>query len=152
MKPATDPKPVARRDDGAVSRDGRAATTQEDIMQSNSRIWLENDEIDGDAVDVDDLDTTVHVDVATGRVMFHAAWANALEAPPEVARYSVVLALDCDTMEHYADLDDGARTRVHAMLHEAVQQTLDQLPDTDENLTLTIELTDAMLDAARHLQ
>jgi len=55
-------------------------------------------------------------------------------------------------MERYADLDEGARMRVHAMLHDAVQQTLEQLPDTDENLTLTVELTDAMLDAARHLQ
>ncbi|KVT17651.1 hypothetical protein WT24_31060 [Burkholderia sp. MSMB1078WGS] len=121
-------------------------------MQSNSRISLAHDELDDDAVDTDDLDTTVHVDVETGRVMFHAAWANAAEAPPEAARHSVVLALECSTMERYADLDDGARMRVHAMLHDAVQQTLDQLPDTDENLTLTIELTDAMLDAARHLQ
>ncbi|RQS28886.1 hypothetical protein DIE03_17540 [Burkholderia sp. Bp8992] len=121
-------------------------------MQSNSRILLENEAVDGDAADADDLDTTVHVDVETGRIMFHAAWALANEAPPEAARHSVVLALDCDTMEHYADLDDGARMRVHAMLHEAVQQTLDQLPDTDENLTLTIELTDSMLDAARRLQ
>ncbi|AOJ26620.1 MULTISPECIES: DUF3022 domain-containing protein [Burkholderia] len=121
-------------------------------MQSNSRILLENEEIDGDAIDADDLDTTVQVDVETGRIMFHAAWALTPEAPPEAARHAVVLALDCDTMERYADLDDGARMRVHAMLHEAVQQTLDQLPDTDEHLTLTVELTDAMLDAARHLQ
>jgi len=147
------PARPARRDGGAVSPGGRAATTQEDIMQSNSRIFLEQDEIDGDASDVDDLDTTVHVDVETGRVMFHAAWANAVEAPPEAARHSVVLALECSTMERYADLDEGARMRVHAMLHDAVQQTLEQLPDTgDEHLTLTVELTDAMLDAARHLQ
>lgn len=121
-------------------------------MQSNSRIFLDNDELDGDASDTDDLDTTVHVDVETGRVMFHAAWANPVEAPPEAARHSVVLALECSTMERYADLDEGARMRVHAMLHDAVQQTLEQLPDTDENLTLTVELTDAMLDAVRHLQ
>ncbi|KAG8152532.1 DUF3022 domain-containing protein [Burkholderia catarinensis] len=121
-------------------------------MQSNSRTWLENDEVDGDTIDTDDPDTTVHVDVATGRVMFHAAWANTVAAPPEAARQSVVLALDCDTMERYAELDEGARMRVHAMLHDAVQQALDRLPDTDEELTLTVELTDAMLDAARHLQ
>ncbi|MDI9652138.1 hypothetical protein QM306_27450, partial [Burkholderia cenocepacia] len=66
-------------------------------MQSNSRIFVDNDEIDGDASDTDDLDTTVHVDVETGRVMFHAAWANAGEAPPEAARHSVVFALECST-------------------------------------------------------
>jgi len=33
-----------------------------------------------------------------------------------------------------------------------VQAMLDRLPDTNESLTLTIEVTDAMLDAASHLQ
>ncbi|RQR34335.1 DUF3022 domain-containing protein [Burkholderia sp. Bp9142] len=121
-------------------------------MQSNSRISLDDSELDTEAVDTDDLDTTVHLDVATGRIKFHAAWARASDAPPDAARHAVVLALDCDTMERYADLDDGARRRVHVMLHESVQATLDSLPDVTEDLTLTVELTDAMLDAARHLQ
>ncbi|CAB3756637.1 hypothetical protein B7G54_15555 [Burkholderia puraquae] len=124
-------------------------------MQSHSRIWLENDEIDnedadGETIDTDDLDTTVHVDVATGRVMFQAAWAQAADPPPETAEHSVVLVLDCDTMERYADLDEGTRMRVHAILHDTVQDLLDRLPD--ENVTLTVELTDAMLDAACRLQ
>ena len=84
-------------------------------MQSHSRIWLENDEIDndadGDMIDADDLDTTVHVDVSTGRIMFQAAWAEAADPPPETARHSVVLVLDCDTMERYADLDEHADAR-----------------------------------------
>ncbi|AXF26106.1 hypothetical protein CUJ89_34860 [Burkholderia pyrrocinia] len=121
-------------------------------MQSNSRIWLGNDETDGEAIDADDLDTTVQVDVATGRIMFHAAWALAAEPPPETARHSVVLVLDCDTMERYADLDESTRRRVHALLHDTVQDMLDRVPDVDENVTLTVELTDAMLDTARHLQ
>ncbi|VWC47211.1 hypothetical protein [Burkholderia lata] len=123
-------------------------------MQSHSRIWLENDEIDNDAdgetIDADDLDTTVHVDVATGRIMFQAAWAEAADPPPETVGHSVVLVLDCDTMERYADLDESTRMRVHAILNCTVQDLLDRLPD--EHVTLTIELTDAMLDAARRLQ
>jgi len=130
------------------------AITQEDIMQSHSRIWLENDEFDndadGDMIDADDLDTTVHVDVATGRIVFQAAWAEAADPPPETARHSVVLVLDCDTMERYADLDESTRMRVHALLHATVEDLLDRLPD--EHVTLTVELTDAMLDAARSLQ
>ena len=55
-------------------------------------------------------------------------------------------------MERYAALDDGTRMRVHAILHDTVQAMLDRVPDTDESLTLTIEVTDAMLDAASHLQ
>lgn len=125
-------------------------------MQSHSRIWLENDEIDadadGDTIDADDLDTTVHVDVATGRIKFHSTWALTADAPPEFARHAVELALDSDTMERYASLDDGTRMRVHAILHDTVQVMLDRLPDTDESLTLTIEVTDAMLDAASRLQ
>ncbi|WP_321809627.1 DUF3022 domain-containing protein [Burkholderia sp. BCC1985] len=121
-------------------------------MQSNSRISLDDDALDADAAETEGLDTTVHVDVATGRIMFHAAWALAPDAPRDTARHAVVLALDCDTMERYADLDEAARMRVHAMLHDSVQATLDALPDVTEDLTLTIELTDAMLDAARHLQ
>jgi len=121
-------------------------------MQSNSRILLGDNALDADAAETDGLDTTVHVDVATGRILFHAAWAFAPDAPPDTARHAVVLALDCDTMERYADLDDGARMRVHAMLHDYVQAALDALPDVTEDLTLTVELTDAMLDAARHLQ
>ncbi|RQT37389.1 DUF3022 domain-containing protein [Burkholderia contaminans] len=124
-------------------------------MQSNSRNRLENDdidEIDGDAIEVDDLDTTVHVDVATGRIKFHSTWALAPDAPPAYAGHAVELALDSDTMERYAALDDGTRMRVHAILHDTVQAMLDRLPDTDERLTLTIEVTDAMLDAASHLQ
>ncbi|MDR0242239.1 MAG: hypothetical protein LBJ65_11620 [Burkholderia sp.] len=118
-------------------------------MQSNSRIQLEEGEVDGDEIDADELDTTVHLDVATGRITFEAAWAPTADAPPEIARHAVVLVLDCDTMEHYADLDESARMRVHAILHDTVQ---DRLADADENPTLTIELTDAMLDAARHVQ
>ncbi|KVQ59568.1 DUF3022 domain-containing protein [Burkholderia territorii] len=121
-------------------------------MDSNHRTWFDPVELDTDEVDTDDLDTTVHLDVETGRITFHAAWALAPDARPETPRHSVVLALDCDTMQRYADLDDGARMRVHAMLHDAVQATLDTLPDVTEDLTLTVELTDAMLDAARHLQ
>lgn len=125
-------------------------------MQSKARIRLKNDEIDeidGDAIDPVDLDTTVHLDVATGRITFHAAWAPTAGAPPAIARQAVVLVLDCDTMERYADLDEQARMRVHAILHDTVQDRLDRLSDdVDENPTLTIELTDAMLDAARHLQ
>ncbi|MGN7981837.1 hypothetical protein [Burkholderia sp. 22313] len=121
-------------------------------MQSNSRISLDANELDTDAVDTGDLDTTVHLDVETGRITFHAAWAFTADPPPDALRYSVVLELDCDTMERYAALDDGARMRVHAMLHESVQDMLDTLPDSDEERTLTIELTDAMLDAARHVQ
>ncbi|MCA8276642.1 hypothetical protein LGN17_29605 [Burkholderia sp. AU30280] len=116
-------------------------------MQSHSRIWLENDEIDNDA---DDLDTTVHVDVATGSIMFQAAWAPAADPPPETDGHSVVLVLDCDTMERYANLDEGTRMRVHAILHDTVQDLLDRVPG--EHATLTIELTDAMLDAACRLQ
>jgi len=143
-----------------VRRDGRrwprarhaATTTQEDIMQPNSRISLDANELDTDAVETGDFDTTVDLDVETGRITFHAAWALTAEAPPDALRHSVVLELDCDTMERYAALDDGARMRVHAMLHETVQDMLDALPDIDEDLTLTVELTDAMLDTARHLQ
>lgn len=120
-------------------------------MQSNHRTSFDSSDLDSD-VDTDELDTTVHLDVETGRITFQAAWALAPDAPPDTARHSVVLALDCDTMERYADLDDGARMRVHAMLHESVQATLDALPDVTDDLTLTVELTDAMLDAARHLQ
>ncbi|MBY4724172.1 MULTISPECIES: DUF3022 domain-containing protein [Burkholderia] len=124
-------------------------------MQFNSRNRRENeeiDEIDGDAIEADDLDTTVHVDVATGRIKFHSTWALTADAPPEFARHAVELALDSDTMERYASLDDGTRMRVHAILHDTVQVMLDRLPDTDESLTLTIEVTDAMLDAASRLQ
>ncbi|MCA3781806.1 MAG: hypothetical protein IOC39_07205 [Burkholderia sp.] len=127
-------------------------------MQSNSRIRLncdavdEIDEVDGEPIDAVDLDTTVHLDVATGRIMFQAAWAPTTEDSPEIARHAVVLVLDCDTMERYADLDENARMRVHAILHYTVQDRLDRLSDADESPTLTIELTDAMLDAARHLQ
>jgi len=141
-----------RRDGECRPRGRHAATTQEDIMQSNSRISLDATELDTDAVDSGDLDTTVHLDVETGRITFHAAWALTADAPPDALRHAVVLELDCDTMERYAALDDGARMRVHAMLHESVQDMLDTLPDIDEELTLTVELTDAMLDAARHLQ
>ena len=121
-------------------------------MQPNSRISLDANELDTDAVETGDFDTTVDLDVETGRITFHAAWALTAEAPPDALRHSVVLELDCDTMERYAALDDGARMRVHAMLHETVQDMLDALPDIDEDLTLTVELTDAMLDTARHLQ
>lgn len=128
------------------------ATTQENIMQSNYRTLLDDSDFDTDPVDTDDLDTTVHLDIETGRITFHAAWAVAPDAPPGAPRHSVVLALDCDTMERYAALDDAARMRVHAMLHDSVQTTLETLPDITEDLTLTVELTDAMLDVARHLQ
>ncbi|EKS9797963.1 MULTISPECIES: DUF3022 domain-containing protein [Burkholderia] len=127
-------------------------------MQFNSRNRLENDEnddideSDGHAIEADDLDTTVHVDVATGRIKFHSTWALTADAPPEFARHAVELALDSDTMERYASLDDGTRMRVHAILHDTVQAMLDRLPDTDESLTLTIEVTDAMLDTASRLQ
>lgn len=121
-------------------------------MQSNPRISFDDIEPDTDADDTDDLATTVHVDAATGRITFHAAWAMGPDAPPGAARHAVVLALDCVTMERYAELDDGARMRVHTMLHERVQQMLDALPDVDDDLTLTVELTDAMLDAASRLQ
>lgn len=103
-------------------------------MQFNSRNRRENeeiDEIDGDAIEADDLDTTVHVDVATGRIKFHSTWALTADAPPEFARHAVELALDSDTMERYASLDDGTRMRVHAILHDTVQVMLDRLPDTD---------------------
>ncbi|MDN7907266.1 hypothetical protein QZM18_24555 [Burkholderia diffusa] len=116
-------------------------------MHSNHRTSFDPTELD-----TDDLDTAVHLDIETGRITFHAAWALAPDAPPDTARHAVVLALDYDTMERYADLDDGARMRVHAMLHDAVQATLATLPDVTEDLTLTVELTDAMLDAACHLQ
>ncbi|RKU00335.1 hypothetical protein C7H84_27530 [Burkholderia sp. Nafp2/4-1b] len=121
-------------------------------MQSNSRTLLDDSDMDTEAADTDDLDTTVHLDIETGRITFHAAWALAPDVPPTTARHSVILALDCDTMERYADLDEGARMRVHAMLHDSVQTTLEALPDITEDLTLTVELTDAMLDVARHLQ
>lgn len=133
----------------------RAAATQEDIMQSNSRIRLnrdEADEMDGDPIDAVHLDTMVHLDVATGRIMFQAAWAPTTEVPPEIALHRVELVLDCDTMERYAALDENARMRVHAILHDTVQDRLDRLSCADGSPTLTIELTDAMLDAARHLQ
>ncbi|KVF75930.1 hypothetical protein WS75_13205 [Burkholderia sp. FL-7-2-10-S1-D7] len=121
-------------------------------MHSNHRTSFDPTEPDIDEADSDDLDTAVHLDIETGRITFHAAWALAPDAPPDTARHAVVLALDYDTMERYADLDDSARMRVHAMLHDAVQAALDTLPDVTEDLTLTVELTDAMLDAARHLQ
>ncbi|KWF22777.1 DUF3022 domain-containing protein [Burkholderia pseudomultivorans] len=123
-------------------------------MQSNSRIGFDTDDLDldGDAADADDLNTTVQFDVATGRITFHAAWAVAADAPPDAVRHAVVLALDSDTMERYADLDEGARMRVHAMLHDSVQQMLDELPAVDDEQTLTVELTDAMLDMACRLQ
>ncbi|PXX37040.1 MULTISPECIES: hypothetical protein [Burkholderia] len=122
-------------------------------MRSNSRISLEDDATDADTVDAGDFDTTVRLDVEAGTVTFHAAWSMETDAPPDTGRHSVVLVLDCDTMERYAGLDDGARMRVHAMLHEAVRDMLDRLPDNDDDdLTLTVELTDAMLDAAIRLQ
>ncbi|WP_175922913.1 DUF3022 domain-containing protein [Burkholderia latens] len=121
-------------------------------MQSNYRTLLDDSDFDTDPVDTDELDTTVHLDIETGRITFHAAWAVAHDAPPGAPRHSVVLALDCATMERYAALDDAARLRVHAMLHDSVQATLERLPDITEDLTLTVELTDAMLDVARHLQ
>ena len=86
------------------------------------------------------------------RIKFHSSQALTADAPPEYARHAVELALDSDTMERYAALDDGTRMRVHAILHDTVQAMLDRVPDTDESLTLTIEVTDAMLDAASHLQ
>ena len=122
-------------------------------MQSNYyRTLLDENDFDTDPSEVDDLDTTVHLDIETGRITFHAAWAVAPDAPPGAPRHSVVLALDCDTMERYAALDDAARMRVHSMLHESVQATLETLPDVADDVTLTVELTDAMLDVARHLQ
>ncbi|MET3823425.1 hypothetical protein ACVK00_005058 [Burkholderia sp. PvR073] len=121
-------------------------------MQSNYRTSFDAIDLDPDEVENDDLDTGVNLDVETGRITFHAAWALAPHAPQGTARHSVVLALDCDTMARYADLDDGARMRVHAMLHDSVQATLESLPEDTEDLTVTVELTDAMLDAARHLQ
>ena len=126
-------------------------------MQSHSRNRLENDDVDetdadddNETIDADGFDTTVHVDVATGTVKFQAAWMEAADPPPETERHSVVLVLDCDTMERYADLDESTRMRVHAILRHTVQDLLDRQPD--EHATLTIELTDAMLDAARVLQ
>jgi len=146
------PARPARRDGGRRPRGRHAATTQENIMQSNYRTTFDAIDLDTDDVDSDELDTAVNLDVETGRITFHAAWALAPHAPQGIARHSVVLALDCDTMARYADLDDGARMRVHAMLHDSVQATLESLSDATEDLTVTVELTDAMLDAARHLQ
>lgn len=130
--------------------DGRAALIQENTMQSSFQPRLAQAEID-DGVDDGDFDTTVHLDVETGRIIFHAAWAVAADAPPVSTHHSVVLTLDCSTMARYADLDDGARRRVHAMLHETVQQKLERLPEGQAQ-TLSVELSDAMLDAARRLQ
>ncbi|WP_269508989.1 hypothetical protein [Burkholderia sp. IMCC1007] len=121
-------------------------------MQSNPRISSDDIEPDTDTVDTDDFDTTVHLDADTGRITFHAAWAMGPDTPRGAARHSVVLALDCDTMERYADLDEGTRMRVHTMLHDSVQDMLAALPDLDDDVTLTIELTDAMLDVASRLQ
>ncbi|MGS0895395.1 DUF3022 domain-containing protein [Burkholderia stagnalis] len=122
-------------------------------MQSNSRTRFEHGRTDSDAPDApdaSDADTTVRLD-ASGRITFHAAWAAA-DASTAAARHAVVLELDVDTMERYADLDEPARRRVHAMLHEAAQDMLDRLPDDDDDRPLIVELTGAMLDAARHLQ
>ncbi|GBH27368.1 DUF3022 domain-containing protein [Burkholderia vietnamiensis] len=121
-------------------------------MHSNHWNSFDPNDLDADDIDTDDLDTTVRLDVETGRIMFHAAWASAPNASPIAARHSVMLALDCDTMERYANRDEAARLRVHAMLHDSVQATLETLPDTGDEMTLTVELTDAMLDVARHLQ
>ncbi|KVD96126.1 hypothetical protein WS63_31500 [Burkholderia stagnalis] len=120
-------------------------------MASNPDNLLEHDDLDAVAADVDDdLNTTVHLEIETGQVVFHAAWADARCG---VAQHAVELAIDCRTMERYAELDAVVRRRVHAMLHETVQQMADQIPAGEaQTCTLTVEITDAMLDAAIRLQ
>ncbi|MXN75340.1 DUF3022 domain-containing protein [Burkholderia sp. 4701] len=120
-------------------------------MASNPDNLLEYDDLDAVAAEVDDdLNTTVHLDIETGQVVFHAAWADTACG---TAGHAVELAIDCRTMERYAELDAAVRGRVHAMLHETVQQMADLMPAEEaETRTLTVEITDAMLDAATLLQ
>ncbi len=55
-------------------------------------------------------------------------------------------------MERYADLDEASRMRVHTMLRAAMRVMIEHLPDDGEACTLTVELTDEMLDAACSVQ
>ncbi|RQS58421.1 DUF3022 domain-containing protein [Burkholderia sp. Bp8963] len=113
-------------------------------MHSLPRSGPEHDEMDANV----DLDMTVQVDEATGRISFHAAWA----VPGDATQHTVVLALELSAMERYAVLDAAARERVHMVLHDNVQHMIDRLPDQQLPAMLTVELTDAMLDVASHMQ
>jgi hypothetical protein len=118
-------------------------------MQSTSDIRFSYDETDAATSGADaDLNTAVHADDASDTITFQAAWAAADEPSPGPVRHSVVLALESSTMERYAELDDAARMRVRAMLHDAVTRMVERLPDRNAACTLTVELTDEMLDAA----
>ncbi len=120
-------------------------------MQSDPSIMFDACQTDDESAD-EDLATAVCLDVATGQVTFHAAWAVATDASADNARYSLVLALDQSTLERYADLDDRARMRVRVLLHEAAQDLLKRPFRRNGTRRLTVELTDAMLDAALYLQ
>ncbi|WP_423761000.1 DUF3022 domain-containing protein [Burkholderia sp. NLJ2] len=99
-----------------------------------------------------ELDTTVRFDPETGTITFHAAWAVAACAAPGGAPGPAIdLIFDCWAMERYANLDAAARGRVHALLQDAVEQTVDCLPEQADECKLTIEITDALIDVATRL-
>ncbi|KVV44571.1 hypothetical protein WK81_12080 [Burkholderia ubonensis] len=100
-----------------------------------------------------ELDTTVRFDPETGTITFHAAWAAAAHtAPGSSPGPQIDLVFDCWAMERYANLDAAARGRVHALLHDAVEQTVECLPEQQADACrLTVEITDALLDVATRL-
>ncbi|MGZ2749484.1 hypothetical protein [Burkholderia stagnalis] len=123
-------------------------------MPLDSQIWLEREETDeivSDAADAE-LNTSVHLDAETGRIAFQATWADVGGTPAGVPLHTVELVLDRRVMERYADLDAAARRRIHTMLHDTVQRTVDCLPAQPGPCALVVEITDAMLDAAIHPQ
>ncbi len=94
---------------------------------------------------------TAHLDGASGKFTLRT-WAVTGGLTSASKRHSVVLALEPSTMERYADLDEASRMRVHTMLRAAMRVMIEHLPDDGEACTLTVELTDEMLDAACSVQ
>ncbi|OMG74837.1 hypothetical protein BW685_03525 [Burkholderia ubonensis] len=118
-------------------RRDRSANSTENIMHSNAER---------------ELDTTVRFDPETGTITFHAAWAAAADtAPSGSPGPQIDLVFDCWAMERYANLDAAARGRVHALLNDAVEQTVECLPEQADDCRLTVEITNALLDAATRL-
>ncbi|WP_322025144.1 hypothetical protein [Burkholderia sp. BCC1977] len=98
-----------------------------------------------------ELDTTVSFDPETGTITFHAAWAAAHAAPGGAPGPEIELVFDCWAMERYANLDGAAQERVHVLLQDAVQQTVEYLPEPADECKLTVEITDELLDVATRL-
>ncbi|MGU7782052.1 DUF3022 domain-containing protein [Burkholderia sp. PU8-34] len=99
-----------------------------------------------------ELDTTIRFDPETGTITFHAAWAAAASAAPGGAPGPAIdLVFDCWAMERYANLDAAARGRVHVLLQDAVQQTVECLPGQADECQLTVLITDELIDVATRL-